>query len=345
MKAICQSTMGDRRKLPAGLGAAIGRVGLFGLGLLLVSPCFAQNLDTLIMANGQTAVGRLVGLDAQSYRLQKELPPPPGISAGAPPMFATLTIPRKNVAHIEFALDEEREKRLKDATPAQMAMVEAAWKQFEPWLASARSPTGRIGLVYADLLLRTGDAGNAQKALDLFKTIETQSWDRADAMLARPGRLRAMIATGNAMGAVKEATELEKSSEDPSVLVEAKYILAEAADNHLRKLVEENPRWEEDPFVIPERNRLYNEALDYYLYASLFFGSQADAAARGLWGALGVYRFTGEQKKATEAARDLVGMYPGTKYAKLAGDFIAALPESLRKKDHEKEDHEKAAQH
>ncbi|MFZ4682859.1 MAG: hypothetical protein ACOYMS_10170 [Terrimicrobiaceae bacterium] len=297
----------------------------------------APGLDTLFMASGEKSVGKLAGFDAQTFRMQKPLPAPPGAPAGAPPMFATVTVPRANVVHIEFGADEARSKLFKDATPAQLPQIEAVWKQFEPWLPIAKSPAGNIGLVYGDMLLRSGDAANAQKALDLFTKIEKETWNQDDIVLAKQGRLRAMVATGNAKDAIDEALALAKISEDPAVLIEAKYILAEAADKGLRKLLDENPRWEEDILVIPERHRLYNEALDLYLFPSLFFGSESEPAARGLWGAVGVYQFTDATQDAVECARDLAALYPGTRYAKQAQDFLNSLPESQKHEDYEKD--------
>lgn len=309
----------------------------FLLGMVLMGSASAQGLDTLFIINGQPNVGRIVGLDAESFRLQRPLPPPPGSPAGAPPLFATVTVPRANVVHIEFAPDEMREEKLRSATVAQLAEVAALWESSAPWLSIAKSPAGRIGLVYGDLLLRSDDPANAQKALALFQKIEKETWNQDDLMLAKQSRLRAMVATGRAREAVQEARELEKVSEDPSILIEARYILAEAADKELRRLVEENPRWEEDEFVIPERHRLYNEALDLYLSPSLFFGSEQVPAARGLWAAAGLYQFTGESAQAAELARDLVTLYPDTTYAPRARQFLDALPPEVRDQDNEKE--------
>jgi len=156
-------------------------------------------------------------------------------------------------------------------------------------------------------------------------------------MKAKEGRLRAMVATGRAGEAVREAEEIASATEDPAVLIEAKHILAEAAGASLKKLLEDNPRWEEDLNVIPERNRLYHEAVDLFLYPALFEGSQADAAARGLWGAVGIYQLAGESANALECARDITILYTGTKYAAPAKDFITSLPATLTSVDLEKE--------
>lgn len=306
----------------------------------LCATVFAQTppaLDTIFLLRGEKMAAKVVSLEGPNLRVQKPLPPPPGAPATATPVFATVTIARAEVDRIEFAPDEARDRKVAEATVAQLPEIELLWKKSEPWLGLPKSPADTIGLAYGDLLLRTGDPANATKALALFRQIESHTWNNDNLMLAKQGRLRAMVATGNAKDAVKEAAELAKLSEDPAVLVEANYILAEAADKGLRKLMEENPRWQEDVFVIPERNRLYNDALDLYLHPYLFFGSETEAAARGLWGACGVYEFTGDSAHAAELARDLTAIYPGTKYAALAQKFLAGLPEEIRNQDNEKD--------
>jgi len=301
-----------------------------------------QNLDTIFLTRGDRMAGKIVGLEGENIRVQRPLPPPPGSSATAAPVFASVVIAKADVDRIEFAPDEARDRKIQAANVAQLAEIELLWRRAEPWLAIRKSPAGAIGLAYGDLLLRSGDPANAAKALAIFRQIESQSWNEDDLMMAKQGRLRAMVATGNAKEAIKEATELAKLSEDPAVLVEANFILAEAADKGLRKLTEDNPRWQEDIYVIPERNRLYNDALDLYLHPYLFFGSEIDAASRGLWGACGVYQFTGELPLAVELARDLVAIYPTTKYAGLAKKFLDGLPEDIRKQDNEKEARDEA---
>lgn len=285
-----------------------------------------KRLDTFFMANGEKVTGIALGVDAQNFRLQKPLPPPPNALPGAAPMFATVTLPRKDVLHIEFAPDEVRDKRLREATPAQLAEVAQMWARFEPWLAIPKSPAGKIGLAYGDVLLATKDAGNARKALELFQKIEADSWDEEALVHAKRGRLRGMIATGKATEAIEEAKALAKTSEDPAVLIEANYIMAEASNAAFRKLIDDNPRWQQDLLITPERNRLYAETLNLYLYPYLFFGSEIEPAARGLAGALGIYQFTGETKLARSTAEDLVTLYPGTTYAADAQKLLDSLP-------------------
>jgi hypothetical protein len=285
------------------------------------------------MTSGEKRSGRVVGTDGKLLRLEVPLPTAPS----AAPMFASVSIPRTDVAQIEFATDPALEALLKELPVAKVPDLEARWTKLLPWLSLPRSPAGRAGNALGDGLLRTEDPAQAAKALELFTLIEAGAWDEPDRMLARQGRLRAMVATGRAKEAVAEAVELAAVTENPAVLIEAKYILAEADAAALRTLVAENPRWEEDVFVKPERERLYHAALDLYLYPCLFYGSEAGPAARGLWGALRLYESAGDPAAALECARDIVALYPGTKHATLARDWIASQPEEVRAIDPEKE--------
>ena len=238
--------------------------------------------DTIFLRQGDRLVGKLTGVDAQSIRLRRLLPPLPGASPDAAPVFALVTVLRSHVDHVEFSSDEEQERALENATRANVSEIEGHWLKARPWLAVPKSPAAGIGLAYGDLLLRAGDLTSARKALELFRIIEMETWSRPDAMRARQGRLRAMVASDALQEAIAEAREIERVAEDPVILIEAKFILAKAAEKALRKLEEDNPRWQEDVFVAPERERLYEETLELYLYPALFFGSEIDVASRGL---------------------------------------------------------------
>ena len=76
---------------------------------------------------------------------------------------------------------------------------------------------------------------------------------------------------------------------------------------------------------------MYEEALELYLYPALFFGSESEVAARGLWGAVELCRFAGDLGQAQQASHDLIEIYSATSYARQAQDFLGALPGSLIK--------------
>ena len=305
--------------------------------LLLLLACGALGAqDVLLLRTGEKRAGCLVGLDEKAFRLQVALPPPPGAPAGAAPMAATVMIPRGDVTQIAFAPDPARDEMLNGAALEHIAEIEAQWAKAAPWLPLPRSPSARIGCVLGDLLLRSADPPKAARALELFRQIESDTWNDDDRTAARQGRLRAMVATGHAKEAVREAGEMAANTENPIVLIEAKFLIASATESELRRFLEDNPRWQEDPHAIPKRNRLYNEALDLFLYPALFHGAEAAPSARGLWRAAQVYMLCGEPARAQECARDVAAIYPGTGFARPAAEFIASLPEDVRASDPEK---------
>jgi len=299
------------------------------LALFLTAKAGAQTADTLVLTTGERRAGRVLAVDAQGFSVEVQ------IVAGQPP--GTMRVPRNQVAHVEFAPDSTRDAFIARGTAAQLPQLAAYWQRLELFLPVAKSPAARLGLRYAGVLLGTKDPANAAKGLALFTRIETDAWNSDDRAAARQGRLRGLIATGQTEAAVKEARELVQTATAPDVLIEAKYILARAADETLRKLVEENPRWEEDDRVRPERHRLYHEALDLYLYPLLFHGARTEAAARGLWQLVALYRFTGEPQLALETARDIASLFPETEPAKPAAAWIATLSAEQRAVDFEKE--------
>ena len=290
-------------------------------------PLLAQ--DVILLKNGTRRVGEIASADETTLRLRVSLdsgttPYPAGAA------LATVGIPRADIEAIEFKADPEREERLRTATPDRLWEVEIDWKKTEPWLSAPRSLAGAIGLKLGALLLATNEPAKAATALDLFTSIEQKSWSDQDRTSAKQGRLRAMVATGRAAEAIDQAKQLAAESENPEILIEANYIMAKGADADLKTFLEENPRWEQDPNVIDQRHQLYNRVLELYLYPSLFHGSDDTRSARGLWGAVGVYRMSNNMPLAIETARDITVLHPATTEAKLAQEFLASLkPEEL----------------
>lgn len=299
--------------------------------LLVGGSALGQNADvsdTIFMSDaaGTRRIGRVVGADENSLKVQMPLP------NGA---VATVGVPRSQVSRVEFAPNAMLQRLIASPVESNAAALGAEWSKWKSFLNIPKSPAGAVGNAYASALLAKGDA---KQALEIFKVVEQNAWGEAEEAAARQGRLRALVATGNAAEAVTEAEALAKESDDPAVLIEAKFILAEVAQQKLRRLVEDNPRWDEDPAVRPEHDRLTNEALDLYLHPYLFLGSETDAASRGLWGAVQIYQFVGDKPNAIESARDLVALYAGTRYAALAREYLDKLPaDDLKNQNAEKD--------
>ena len=290
--------------------------------------------DTIFLRHGEAIAGKIAGFDGRIIRLQRFLPPLQGARADVAPVFASVTVPISHVERVEFCSSEVPDQKLRSATATNMSQVRALWDTAVIWLSVPKSRVAEIGLCYGNLLLNAGDRASAGRALEVFRVIETNSWDDNAKIRARQGRLRAMIATDSVQEAVVEAQGIARTSADATVLSEAKYILAQAAHRAFDKFVADNPRWKEDPFAIPERDRLYEEVLQLYLYPALFFGSESEAASRGLWAVAQICHSAGDLKQALEVSRDLVFIYSETSYAQRAAAFIETLPDAV-KNDHE----------
>lgn len=232
---------------------------------------------------------------------------------------AQVSLPRRAVRRVDFGKRAGDDALLVSGDAEKLAR---AWTERKSFLSIENSEAGRIGLAYAEALLAKGSQDDARQALEIFTLIENEDWFPGRQALARSGKLRAMIAAGRAEDAVAEAETLAEQTEDPAVIIEAKYVLATAAREALSRLLRENPRWQEDDWVKPERERLYNRSLDLLLYPYLFHGTRTMEAARGLWGAVQVYIEAGETQLASETAGDLTVLYKGTPEAERAEAWI-----------------------
>ena len=295
--------------------------------ILLASSLVCHAGDVLELKNGQRRPGKILSTDEKFIRLEIEVANP---SAQVPPPMVSAAIPRADVQAINFAAAPDREAVVRSAGVQDIPALEAYWSKFSPWLEMPRSPAGSIACALGNALLATKERRQADRALELFTLVEEKSWQDSDKARAREGRLRAMTATGKAAQAIEEAKTLAAETEDPEILIEANYLMAQATAKELQSFLKENPRWNIDSSVIDERHRLYNSALALYLYTSLFFGTNNEKAARGLWGAVGIYQLCGDQQLAIETSRDVVAFYPTTPDAALAKAYLASLsPEKL----------------
>ena len=288
------------------------------LFLLAVTAPEAFAQDAIHRTNGSRQSARVVGLDDRFLKAEVLLVP------GQPP--ATISIPRSEVVRVEFAETDEDQRVLKAGRAADATQVTRLWRAKEPFLRFANSNAGAFALLQAQLLLKTPE--RAPEALALFERVEKEDWSEARRAEAGRGKLTAMIATGRAAEAVEQAKQLAINAEDPATLIEAKFVLGQATAKTLRDLLAENPRWDEDEKVRPERHRLYHEALDLLLFPYLFFGAETEPAARGLWAALELYRFLEEPARALELAKDLTILYPQSSEAQLAVKLLPQDPKT-----------------
>ena len=278
-------------------------------------PSVAVAQDAIELADGTTRPGKVVGADENVFRLR--IPPPvPGQPA------ATVSINRADVERIVFGPDADLEALVKDPVIGRMAFARVLWQRMEPFLSVPESPAAKAGMVYGDILLLSPDPNRHNEAFVLFQRIEAEAWDASDREAAMRGRLKAMLALGQIDEASQEAEALALEAEDPGLLLDTKLLLAETRLAALRTLLEDNPRWQEDPPVRAERDKLFNEALDLALYPFLFYGTAQEQSAKGLWLAHEAYSLAGQTEAAREVATDITSLYPETRYATPAREAL-----------------------
>ena len=271
--------------------------------------------DVLTLKNGRTADCRILALSAASVKIlwqEKE----------------EREIPLADVEFITFApLPGEEAALTKAVTEGNSLPLMEFWIRKIPRLPVPRSNAGDIGLTYAELLSRQPTPDRLSRALTVYQQIESTDWSTERKGRARAGRLRLMLRQGRVEEVKPEAEKLLRESQDPRVLIELQHVLAETAAAKLRALIKEHPRWEQEDEIRPQRDRLYHEALDSWLYPHVFYGAQEDLAARGLWAAAQFYREHGDSTQARSAAKDLVQLYPDAAEAKAAQTFLNTMPD------------------
>ena len=284
---------------------------------LLTGLAGAAAQDTVEFLDGTTRSGRIAGVDERVFRVA--IPGPPG----QPP--AVISINRADVDTIKFGPDPDLETVLNDRSIGRTAFARLLWQKREPFLSIPESRAAEAGLVYGEILLISSDPNRHAEALALYERIEKEAWSETDRDSATGGRLKAMMRMGRLDEASAEAQALADAAEDPELLLNIKLLLAQARIAELQELLDENPRWYEDPPVRAERNQLLNDALDLALHPFLFHGTAREQAAQGLWLAHEAYVLAGQPQAAREVATDITSIYPETRPA---GPAAQALPKS-----------------
>ena len=285
--------------------------------VLLGSP--AKALDVVHLKSGHAIKGMVLSLGASSIRFKVIIEELRGKGE------SVRTISRKDIDFIDFHESEEETALLAQQSPDPKPLLSLLQKK-ERTLREPNSNAGEIALIYVRQLLANNEKSSANRALSWCAKVIDKDWDPLRRERAQHLRLQALVAVGKIEDAVEEATALLGKTEDPLAMIEARYVLASARAQKLLALVEKHPRWIDDDEIRPERNRLYHAAIDDFLYASLFQGSYAEPAARGLAGIITLYQNAGEHDHALAYATDLVSLYPNSPDADEAKRLIKAAP-------------------
>ena len=268
-----------------------------------VVACLAQD-DVLHLKSGESAKGTIVSLNAVAIDFRVIIDGPRGRGE------ARRRVLRKDVDFIDFAQTEAEIAIAEGETIADELTLQRLWARHSEHLAEANSPAGVFGLLLVEKWLTETQAEKAAAALRVVDRIMESDWDVERRHEAQRWRLKALVQSGRIDEAEATARSLLVTAEDPEVVVEARQVLGFAAFDKLRALVEAHPRWMDDDEVFPQRNALFHEAIDHFLYGSLFHGALRESAATGIWQACEVYRHAKLPEKAGAAAEDLLKLYP-----------------------------------
>ncbi|MEM9481434.1 MAG: tetratricopeptide repeat protein [Verrucomicrobiota bacterium] len=188
------------------------------------------------------------------------------------------------------------------------------WDEKSNRLSLPNSNAGEVGLSLARKHLAAGGEVSASTAHLLYSRIEEEDWNIERRESARRGRLQALIALGRQEEAIKEAKLLEEEAEEPRIILDAKHVLVVADFEKLQQLIEDNPKWREDDEVHDSVLSLYHSIVDRCFQPFLFFGTNEEAAPRGLLYAARAHLLAGEPDRAKESLTDLRALYPLSPY-------------------------------
>jgi hypothetical protein len=276
----------------------------------------ARALDVLHLKEGDPIPCEILELSDKNVRIKET------IKVAGGEAFSTKIVSMETVAFIDFGPQPGETYLLESGGIEDVQELEVLWDAKRSNLHRPNSNAGDVALKLAGMLLAAGDFEGAKT---LYVKVEQGDWDEKRQSRARQGRLRTLLAMGEVDAAVKEAMTMAEEGASAEILMDAKYVLASADFETLKELVEDNPKWEEDDLVRPERDQLYHDILDRYLHPHLFHGADEAAASRGLGAAIKVYQWAGEGEAALARAKDMLALYPSSEAAVEASAFLAAM--------------------
>ena len=283
----------------------------FPLFLFAATVC-AQ--DVIQYTDGSVRTNKIAAVEGSMLRIV--IPSP---VAGQP--GGSTLIPRAGISKIIFGPDPVLDAVAASVVPGSLASARSRWQNLQPLLGTPESRAGEAGCLYGEILLQLDDRARHDEALEVFKAVEAGTWNAEDRQRATRGRLNALIKKGQLEEASQEAEQIERSAEDPDLVIDTRLLLAGARKEALNLLLSENPRWNEDPPVRAERQRLIHEGVEFALYPFLFHGTKRAEAAKGIWLACEIYQLAGQDDDARAVAGDLTEIYSETPEAAQAANL------------------------
>jgi hypothetical protein len=298
---------------------------VLAFNFLLAATPRAAAQDTVFLKNGRKADCQVLDFTADTVKISWK--PTPGSRA------EFRAVPLADVDFVEFApLPGEAEARAQAVKEGRSEPLLPFWGKRVSWLGRPRCDAGELGLTYAELLSRKSTPDRLERALKVYEQIESTDWSPERRGRAQAGKLRIMLRQGRVEEVRPLAEALLAKNGDPRVLIDLRHVLGETAAAALSQLEKDHPRWKDEDDLIPQHDRLLGEAFDGYLFPHLFYGTEEDLAARGLWAAAQLAQAQGEAAQASDWALDLTKLYPNTPETAAAAALLAKQPATSRPK-------------
>lgn len=239
----------------------------------------------------------------------------------------------KDIDYINFEVAADESHLLKQGKQGKLKDWQKLWDRKVAFLAQARSNTGELGLIYAQVLLQQDSVYHWAQAMELYDLLLDKAWSEEVRGRAQIGRIHVLVRQGDLSRAGKYALVIEASRESEKQMAIAQLLLAQITFAELRALQKKHPRWQQDDEVLPERYRLYHRAIDYSLKPFLFHSEQRDLAAKGLMAAAELYEFVADDFGELAVLQDVVEIYPDSMNADLARERLESLQKEMKKND------------
>lgn len=289
---------------------------LFTAVLPAQSPPGTALADVVTLVSGAGVSCRILETTASHLRI--EYLPPGGVGR------LVRDVPWADVKSVDFAMDEEFRTLLEGKKPAaSLARLHARWGEVQPLLGRPHHPAGELGLALVRTCLAGGDPAQLSRALEVCELVAAADWNETRRSRALLAKAEVFLARKEAAPAVQElARLLENESLEPAVAAQAWLLLGQTHFASLKAVEEEHPRWQDDDMVLPERQRLFHEAVESFVRPSLFAGGLEAPAASGLWLAVAVLLHDRDVPAAADTARDLIQLYPASPQASEARQWL-----------------------
>lgn len=293
--------------------------------LALSTVCVALTVSSTI--RGQDAPDVILLEDGQEVRAAATSVSDGRLSIKVKSQYGSVVrqIPLDQISTVKFGDSETLLESL--PTTMDVGALRTLWSARKPLLSVPGSPAGAVGLRLARVLLDATPPDPAT-ADTVLTAVEADDWDSDRRSRAGSLRFEVILRSGDAESARTQAREALADEGSPRLRLAASRYLAQDSIASYRQLVEENPRWEIDPFTRPERDRLYFLTRELLLLPYLERGFSPAEAAGGLWELVQFLAEVGETDDAQQVAGDIIAVFPDTPEAELAHTFLTKTENS-----------------